>query len=353
MATGSVALQKLQGRIEIAEGTAASTATRILYVGPGGGIDISGVQRYDTIEDRRAWGKRTSLAATYSGIQYNTINISGAPISYEGIGWWLSLLAPSGGTVPGTVDTSCYTRTFTPVEGTAVATFGTGYNTAFLEFSTLDFAATRVWQLGAMRIASMTLNFSKRASGTDTGATMDLELIMGQGTARTATAFGTALSDITNTLVIGSQLASYIDTSTIGSTADTNVTAARFTLTNPVSWHDGMDGTSGHTSAHHSLQWTPALTLTRKFSDLTELNAYVAKTVRKVRLAATGGIVGATTATNYFALDFYGVPMDHRVVESDGMWYAEIDLEGIYDSTATTSWTASLRNGSSAAYTAT
>ena len=63
--------------------------------------------------------------------------------------------------------------------------------------------------------------------------------------------------------------------------------------------------------------------------------------------------MGATTATNQLQLNFYGVPMAHRVVEVEGMWYAEIDLEGIYDSTATTSWTAFLRNATAAAYTAT
>jgi hypothetical protein len=353
MATGSVALELLQGRIEISEGTAASTATRILYVGPAGGIDPSGIQKRTIVEDRRAWGKRTGLAAVYSGIESNTLGITGIPISYEQIGWWLTLLAPSGGGVPGTVDTSAYTRTFTPVEGTAVNTFGTGYRTAYLEFSTLDFSSTLVQKMPAMRVSNITFNFNKRASGTDTGATMDLELMMGLGTATNGTAFSTALADATNTLVIGNQFTSYVDTTTLGTTADNNVSQARFSLANPLSFHDGFDGTRGHTSAHHSQQWTPTMTVTRKFSDLTELNAYLAGTTRKVRLAAEGGVVGAATATNQFRFDFVGSPMDHRRTEVDGLVYAEIDLEGIYDSTLTTSWEAYLRNGVAAAYTAT
>lgn len=352
MATGSTNLEVLYGAIEVSEGT-ATTPTRKLYVGPGGGIDISGIQKYATIEDRRAWGKRTSLAAVYSGTEDSVLRITGAPVAYESIGWWLTALAPSGGVVPGTVDSSAYSRTFTPVETTTVNTYGTGFYTLNLEFSATDFASTKVWKMPAMRIINFTINFSKRASGGDTGLTFDAELQMTKGTATAATAFSTALADYTQTLAIGNQLAAYVDTTTIGSTADTNVSAARFSLTNPVSFHDGMDGTQGHTSAHHSLQWTPMLTLTRKFSDLTELNAYVAKTTRKVRIFSTGGIVGATTATNQFYLDFYGKPMDHRVVAADGMWYAEIDLEGIYDTTATTSWVAFLRNNVAAAYTAT
>lgn len=353
MATGSVALELLQGRIEISEGTAASTATRILYVGPAGGIDPSGIQKRQIIEDRRAWGKRTGLAAVYSGIEDSTLSITGIPVSYEQVGWWLTLLAPSGGGVPGTVDTSAYTRTFTPVEGTAVNTFGTGYRTAFLEYSQRDFESTLVRKMPAMRITNLTFDFSKRASGTDTGATMDLELMMTTSTATNGTAFSTALTDGTSTLVLGNQIKTYVDTSTIGSTLDTNITQVRFSLANPVSFHDGFDGTRGHTSAHHSQQWTPLMTVTRKFSDLTELNAYLAGTTRKVRTFAEGDVVGGSTATNQFTLDFYGKPKDHRQTEIDGLVYAEIDLEGYYDTTATTSWIAALRNAVAAAYTAT
>lgn len=353
MAVGSVAMEKLQGRIEISEGTAASTATRVLYVGPAGGIDASGVQKRTLIEDRRAWGKRTGLAATYSGVEDSVLTITGIPASYQQVGWWLSLVAPTGGGLPGTVDTSAYTRTFTPVEGTAVNTYGTGYYTAFLEYAPIDHTGLLVRKLPAMRVTNLTFNFSKRASGTDSGVTMDLELMMTKGTATNGTTFGTALADATNTLILGNQLIATIDTSTIGTTTDSNVSIGRFSLANPVSFHDGMDGQNGHTSAHHAQQWTPTLTITRLFSDLTELNTYIARTNRKVRIRSVGDIVGATTAVNEFYLDFYGSIMDHRQTEIDGLWYAEIDLEGYYDTTATTSWTAFLRNTQSAAYTAT
>jgi hypothetical protein len=352
VATGSVALEKLQGRIEVTEG-AGGTATRVLSIGPGGGVDHSNVQKRVTIEDRRAAGTRTSLRNTYSGIESSVLTISSIPVSYQDFGWWMTLLAPTGGGVPGTVDTTARTRTFTPVEGTAVNTYGTGFYTAFLEFSALDFSATMVRKMPAMRVTNLTLNWSKRASGTDTGFTMDVELSMGQSTATNGTSFSTALSAGTPTLAIGNQLISYVDTSTIGTTGDTDIMSARFQLVNPLTFHDGMDGQNGHTSAHHALQWTPTMTLTAKFSDLTELNAYVARTTRKVRIASVGDVVGATTATNLIRFDFIGSPVDHRITAVDGLWYSEIDLEGIYDDTLTTSWAAYLQNASTAAYTAT
>jgi hypothetical protein len=206
-----------------------------------------------------------------------------------------------------------------------------------------------------MRLTNLTINFNKRASGTDTGLTVDAELTMGKGTATRATAFTGTLSQGTPTLAIGNQLASYVSNTfaTIGGTADTNIMSASFNLVNPLTWHDGMDGTNGHTSAHHAQQWTPTMTLTRKFSDTTELDAYVNRTTRAVRLHATGGIVGATTATNQFYLDFMGKVTDYNPTLVDGLWYAEVAMEAIYDPTLTTSWRAFLQNGVSAAYTAT
>jgi len=352
MATGSVALERLRGALEVVEAD-GTTPTRILYVGPAGSIDVSGVQKRETIEDRRAWGKRTGLYATYSGMESSVVTISNIPMAYQSIGWWLTMIAPTGGGTPGTVDSSSYTRTFTPVEGTTLNTYATGYKSAYLEYAPADLASTIVRTLPAMRMTGLAFNFSKRASGTDSGATMDLTLEMAEGTATNGTAFSGSLSDYAQTLILGNEIATYIDSGTVGITADTEVTTVRFDLQNPLSYHDGFDGVNGHTSAHHSLQWTPTMTIGRKFSDLDELDAYVAKTTRMVQVKATGDIVGATTAVNEFKFDFVGKPMDHRQTEIDGLVYSEIDLEGIYDSTMTTCWEVFLRNSVAAAYTAT
>jgi hypothetical protein len=351
----TIALERLEGAIELgAEGT-ATAPTRILYSGPPGGIDPSGLIKPETITDRRAAGTRTSLRATYSGIEMNTLSLSSVPVSYQDFGWWLSLLAPTGAGVPGTVDGTSFERTFTPVEGTAVNSFGVGFYSANLEYTSMDFESTLTYQLPAMRVSNFTVNFDKRASGTDTGVMFDVELMMAQGTATQGTALTSALSHTTPTLAIGNQLTAYIDAAStaIGTTADDQVMAASFNLVNPLTWHDGMDGTNGHTSAHYAQQWTPTMTLTRRFSDTTELAAYVAKTTRAVRIEAVGDVVGATTATNIVRLDMICSPTDHRATQVDGLWYAEIDYEGIYDSTLTTSWEFYTRSASSAAYTAT
>ena len=354
MADFTIALEQLRGAIEVAEAD-GTTPTRIISTGPPGNVDPSGLIKPETIEDRRAAGTRTSLRATYSGIENNTLSLSNVPVSYQEIGWWLASIAPTGGTAPATVDTSAYERTFTPVEGATVNTYGTGYYSYNLEYSSADFASTLTYKLPAMRPSNFSLRFDKRASGTDTGAMMDIELMMSQGTATQGSAFAGSLSVTTPTLVIGNQVAAYVDSTygSIGGTADDQITNATFNLVNPLTLHDGFDGVNGHTSGHLAQQWTPTLTISRRFSDKTELTAYVNKTQRAIRLQATGGVVGASTATNILRLDFVGSPTDHRAQAQDGLWYAEIDYEGIYDATLGTSWEVYLRNATAAAYTAT
>lgn len=354
MADFSVALEQLRGAIETSEGT-ATTPTRIISTGPPGNVDISGLLKRVTIEDRRAAGTRTSLRATYSGIESSDLVLSNIPVSYQEVGWFLSLVAPSGGGVPGTVDTSSFTRTFTPVEGATVNTYGTGYRTANLQYSAADFASTLVYKLPAMRVGRIAFTWNKRASGTDTGLMMDVSFMQSKGTATQGTAFDGSLTAGTPTLAIGNQVSAYVDGTYagIGVTLDNQITSATFALELPITYHDGFDGTNGHTSAHYAQQWVPSVTVQRRFSDKTELTAYLAKSVRVFRFHAEGGVVGAATATNQFRFDTVVSPTDHSVTQVDGLYYADLSFEGIYDGTLTTTWQAFLRNATAAAYTAT
>jgi hypothetical protein len=354
MADFSIALEQLRGAYETSEGT-ATTPTRIISTGPPGAVDISGVLKRATIEDRRAAGTRTSLRGTYSGLETSDIVISNVPVSYQEVGWWLGLIAPTGAVAGGTVDTSAYTRTFTPAEGTAVNTFSTGYYTANLQYSSLDFASTLVYKMPAMRVTNLTFRWDKRGSGTDTGLMMDVALTMSKGTATQGTAFDGSLSHTTPTLALGNQVTSYIDAAytATGTTTDAQIMSGQFSLDLPVTYHDGFDGTNGHTSAHYAQQWVPTMTLTRRFSDKTELTSYINKTVRAVRLQSVGDVVGASTATNLFRFDAMVSPTDHTVTQVDGLYYAELSYEAIYDATLTTSWSAYLQNNTAAAYSAT
>ena len=353
MADFSVALERLDGAIEATDG-GATAPTRIISTGPPGNVDISQLLKRETITDRRAAGTRTSLRGTYSGLETSDLVISNVPVSFNEVGWWLTLVAPAGDSGSVT-DTSAYTRTFLPVEGTTVSTWGTGFYTCNLEYSTLDFASTLVYQMPAMRVTNITFRFDKRASGTDTGVMMDIALTMSKGTLTQGTSFTSSLSQTTPTLAIGNQVSAYVDSAygSIGGTADAQITSATFSLDLPVTYHDGFDGTNGHTSAHYAQQWVPTLSIQRRFSDKTELTAYVNKSVRAMRFEALGDVVGATTTKNTFRLDAVVSPTDHTVTQVDGLYYADLSYEGIYDSTLTTNWSATLINTVSDDYTTT
>ncbi len=143
----------------------------------------------------------------------------------------------------------------------------------------------------------------------------------------------------------GNALKSYIDTSTLASTADANVTNASFHLLKKNVYHDGMDATGNHTSMHRPQGWESTLSYTRKFSDLLELNAYLGtagiKTTRKVRIEAVGGQIGAVSAKNTIRLDFIGKALetdDSTRQLIDGLWYQNFTLRGFYDAGLGASW---------------
>jgi hypothetical protein len=219
-----------------------------------------------------------------------------------------------------------------------------------LQVGPTDLTASVNWSIPGLRCTDLTVNFKKRASGTDTGLTFS-GTWQTPKTATQITALTGSLSDRTQTLPTGNVIESFVDTSTIGTTADTNITEATFHVANPPAFHDGLDGTALHTSMHFPNAQQSDLTIVRKFSDTTELAAYLARTLRKVRLIAEGALIGATTALNTIQLDFYGKPMSHSHTWIDGILYASIQLQGVYDATNTAAFKFVTISAVSAAYT--
>lgn len=356
MATGSLVLNTARAALGATVG-AATTPTRLLYI-PAEGIDLTGIQQFATIEDRPGWNKRDQLRALYNGIEDNTVVLTNVPASFEDFGYYLcsvpGMESDSTGeaaNTPTTTDTSAYTRNFLP-DQTAVgeASAANGYD-MHLQVGPTDLTSTVNWSIPGLRCTDLTVNFKKRASGTDTGVTFSGTW----QTAKTATQITSltgSLSDRAQTLPTGNVVKTYVDTTTLGSTADPNITEATFHVANQPAFHDGLDNTATHTSMHFPNPQMSDLTLVRKFSDTTELAAYLARTVRKVRIIAEGAVVGAATAKNTIQLDFYGAIASHSHTWVDGLLYASIVLSGVYDSTNTAAWKFTTINAVSTAYTA-
>jgi hypothetical protein len=354
VATGSQALLTARAALGATEG-ASTTPTRLMYLGTAENIDTTGLQQFETIEDRLAWAKADGLRNIYAGIENNTFSVSNVPLSFEDTGFLLCTVpgmvsgAGAGAGTPTTTDTSAYTRAFVPSQ--TVTTYGaTGGYDMHLQIGTTDFISTVGWSIPGLKLTDFTMTFNKRATGTDTGCLFS-------GTWQTPkactdiTAFTGSLSDRTQTHPIGNTNKTYLDTSTSGTTADPEITTAVFHWARQPSFHDGMDDTGLHTSMHFPGHVTTDLTITRKFSDKTELNAYVAKTLRKFRLLNEGALIGATTALNTVRVDFIGKITGHQPTWVDGMLYATITYSGMYDSTLLSSWSAQTISTTSAAYT--
>lgn len=357
MATGSIGLLSLRGALGATEG-ASTTPTRILYIGEPGNIDLSGIQQFATIEDRPAWAKRDPVRNIYAGIEDNVVRFNNVPASTEDLGFWLSTIpgVASGSTglganTPTTTDTSAYTRSFVPSQtSTAVGSAG-GYD-LHLQVGYNDLVSTVGWSIPGLRCTDLSVTFRKRSQGTEHGITWS-------GTWQTPktctqiTAFTGSLSDRAQTIPTGMTNKAFVESAYNASisTADANIMEATLHVQQDPSFHDGMDDTALHTSMHFPGQWLSEMTITRKFSDTTELAAYIAKTTRHIRILNEGALIGAATALATIQADFVGKPVDHTHTEVDGMLYATIRYIGVYDSTLLSSWAFKTINTVSTAYT--
>ena len=144
------------------------------------------------------------------------------------------------------------------------------------------------------------------------------------------TAFTGALSDRVTTPVSCNNTVVKIDTTTIGTTTDTQVTAVDFTLNlNPVPFY-ALDGTLAAQATYRPAHRTWSATITRQYNVATEFTAYVAKSVRKIRVLTTSG-------TNIVQQDMYGVWTGRKYAEVDGIVTEELTLEPVFDTATSTS----------------
>ena len=352
MATGSQSLESLRGAVEVAEGD-ATTPTRLLYL-PKGALTFARAKEPIAVE--LAWNQQDAVQDILAGMSDVPVSVTSAPTSAEDLGWFLCAFDGAFGPAGSLSDTTAYTRTGLPSQ-TDNTVSATGTRSIHLQYAPSDLLATYGMSFPGLVGESLTIDFARRASGADTG-------MRWSGTFRTAsagvpiTAFTGTPSSRAQTWMLGNLTRTYLDTSTMGSTADTNIVSGSFNLSRPASFHDGFDsGIAGaHTSMHRAAGWDTTLTLLRKFSDMTEYNAYHGsagvKTLRKFRLLSENGLAGAATVKNTVRLDFVGKHVALSEPEwNDGLYYATHTLRGMYDATLGASWKVITINSIAAAYT--
>jgi hypothetical protein len=143
------------------------------------------------------------------------------------------------------------------------------------------------------------------------------------------TAFTGALSDRVTVPVSCNNTLVKIDTTTIGTTTDTAVTAVDFTLNlNPTPFY-ALDNTVAAQAVYRPQHRTWVAQITRQYNAATEFSAYQAKTVRKIRVLTTGAALGGS---NYSVTqDMYGVWTAREYTDIDGIVTETLTLEPVFD----------------------
>jgi hypothetical protein len=262
---------------------------------------------------------RNSYAPVYSavaGLERNTLNFKGR-MTYEDFPWWGNLffkaiLTPTGA--------GPYVYTFLPT------LTSDDHKTATIQLGYADtIAAAAAWKYNGCFGQTLNLHFEKNE---DSAVLFDATLLV-QKPATSITAFTGSLSDRTTTPMSTANTIVYIDAGTIGSTADPQVVSLDWTLNvDPVRF-ETLDGTAAANAIYRPNFVTWSATITRRYDAITERSAYVAKTIRKVRVATTTG------ASAIAWLDLYGAYTSRRTSEVEGIAVEELTLEPVYNATAT------------------
>ena len=316
-------LYKLVGALESTAGSAAS-ATRVLYIN-----EATPSQEVTSIATTTLRGDFFESYEINPGVERNGLNVSG-PVFYSQIPFWLEGSVKGGVTPSGTV--APYTWTYSPNSGTANApkTFTTewAWQDGGTVVPTYKLAGCATDELSITYVKDEAVNFSATT--------------IAAGTVALGTAFSASPGDTTQVSVLGVDAAVYIDATTIGATADTSVQEATFTLTRGLVRREVLDGTSAAVDTVAPVARQARLEIVRYFTNRNELDQFLLKSERKIRILSTGPTLGA--GTYEFQLDFYGVADTHEIAEVDGVIVANITYRGIVDSSAATDFSIVVKN---------
>lgn len=309
--------------LESTRGTSV-TPTRLVYFEDG-----SHSQEIATIRPPERRASYFEAFRSYAGIERNTLEFSG-DVTYDDLIWWANLHVKA--VASGTGASADKTWAFAPSATTD------DLKSATVQFGYADgIGATRpAWEVEHVLGDELTLTWTKGE------AVRFASRLMTPEAAEQISAFTGSLSDRTTVSALGTTTAVYIDPSTIGTTADANVIEASFTLNNGFAYLDTLNGTNVAKDLLRPSPRTWRLELTRYYADDTERDAYVAKTLRKIRIQTTGPALGSS---NYrIRLDTYGIIDSVETADVDGMGTERITILPQYDATATTDFSLEVVN---------
>lgn len=138
-----------------------------------------------------------------------------------------------------------------------------------------------------------------------------------------------------------------VDTTTIGTTPDLYWQDLTWTLNNGFMNLYTLNNTTAATATFRPSPLNWKLEGSRYYgpaaSAVTEWNAYIAKTPRKIRIRSVGPVIGSSTY--WINLELYGVYTAMTWDEKDDLGFQTFTLEPIYDSGATSSFIFTVTSG--------
>jgi hypothetical protein len=278
-------------------------------------------------------GTYNANRAVYEGIETNAFTITG-PFAFDQSTFWFSAgigsASASGTAAP-------YTWTFN-----AASTADTTRSFS-LEYAWSDGGASvpPSFRVPGNKVDTLSINWVK-----DSAVTFEVGVVSFKGMTQ-GTAISASPSDTVEQHALGVNTTVYIDgTAAIGTTADSNVAAASLEITNGFVRRFGLDGAYTGSALDRTAKTDAVLTMTRHFQNDTELDAWEAKDLRKVRIVTTGPTLGG--GTYELRVDFYGVIDEIVQADVDGSVAQEITLRPYVDgSTVTVPFTVVLKNNTS------
>lgn len=300
---------------------AGGTPTRILYQ------DDGFIQQdVKTIRPQQLRNSYFGYYAATAGTETNTINRSGI-LSFNDLVWDANthIKAVASGTGAGADKLWAFVPTSASDD----------IKSALIQFAYSDSLGAS--QPGASVAYCLGNEYTIKWDKTGDGlVTFDSKMVTPKALTQIA-AFTGSLSDRTVQLASANGTQVYVDAATIGTTADNYWIDASWTVTNGYKNLYTLNNTTAAQDTFRPVARMWKMEGTRYYAGTvadTEWDAYIAKTVRKIRIKTVGPTLGST---NYIIqLDLYGVYTNMQNAETDGLGVQKFTLEPVYDTTATT-----------------
>ena len=289
-------------------------------------------QNVRTIYPARLSGSYENRYSAATGTETNEFNFSGL-LDFNDFAFWGSLFFK--GITSGAGAGADKSWDFTPTQTTD------DLKSALIQFGVTDSlgVTTPGWSVPYCVGEQLDLNFSKAEDSP--GITFGARLVSPKAATQISAYTGTAPEPALQ-LASHIQTAVTIDTTTLGSTADNDVTNVAFTMNNNFVNLFTLNNSAAAQDTFRPNARTWQAVVTRYWRNDTELDAYVAKTIRKIRIRTLGQVLGAS---NYkLDLELYGVYTGRTWQNVDGLMMEQLTLQPLYDTTAGTSLDALLVN---------